>query len=181
PQTQTLQLKFCPFKSSYNTTIQYICFKYERCCPQGCCYSYSYTYFQSWYFWTIIVVFFLIFYTASWYCKRAEIKFQRRQRARTISGRMSPPGISPNRNEDGNVDHLLDCLIETYRYRNINETRFEHLGPPPKYRDALTMPKLERNDTQFAQIHAISGENDMNTNENPPTYEDATNKQKGNT
>lgn len=62
--------------------------------------------------------------------------------------------------------------------------RNRNVEPPPKYQEALSMPKRPGTNVQTAQIHT-NGDNSTEqpqnagvSNEVPPTYEDAVQKSK---
>ncbi|XP_018573330.1 uncharacterized protein LOC108912563 isoform X1 [Anoplophora glabripennis] len=181
-------LKLCRFDPVFKTNSQYICYKYERCCTQGCCSTYGIYNTQSWYFWIIIAIILLIFYLGSWYCKKMDMKPKRRLQVDQSANRSSSsssnssPRVSPNRRpNEGNVDHLLNYLISC-RLQNVNEVpprRSTNSEPPPKYQEALSMPKLVRSNVQIVQIHADANtstaqtRNGWSCGEIPPTYEDA--------
>ncbi|XP_018573331.1 uncharacterized protein LOC108912563 isoform X2 [Anoplophora glabripennis] len=155
-------LKLCRFDPVFKTNSQYICYKYERCCTQGCCSTYGIYNTQSWYFWRLQVD-------------------QSANRSSSSSSNSSPR-VSPNRRpNEGNVDHLLNYLISC-RLQNVNEVpprRSTNSEPPPKYQEALSMPKLVRSNVQIVQIHADANtstaqtRNGWSCGEIPPTYEDA--------
>lgn len=80
--------------------------------------------------------------------------------------------------------------FQIYSIENINETldatsrRGRNTEPPPKYQEALNMPKLVRSNVQIVQIHMnddVSSSQPQiveECNEVPPTYEDAVQKSK---
>ncbi|KAJ8916509.1 hypothetical protein NQ315_000151 [Exocentrus adspersus] len=162
------EIKLCPFDASFKTNSKYICYKYEKCCPQGCCPGNGFTYYQSWTFWAIIAVIFGIFYLGSWYCKKAELAHKRRVRMTRRSLNPTPQSTPRTRTGEGNADHLLmDYIIHSYRLQNITETPpSRSSGAPPKYQEALSMPRVVRSNVQIVQIHSTGAEV-------PPTYEDA--------
>ncbi|CAG9770438.1 unnamed protein product [Ceutorhynchus assimilis] len=138
-------------RRNYNVTsvLKYVCYNYQTCCDRGngCCPALMFKYYESWTFWIFVFGIILLCYLLCWYCKKLE---KERQSAQDRQDNQ--------RNVDTNsVDNLLQTLISMYRNRlvvpnpnesvqNVDENKAS-ADPPPKYVDALTMPKpLENSD-----------------------------------
>nr|XP_023014766.1 uncharacterized protein LOC111504445 [Leptinotarsa decemlineata] len=175
------QFRLCPIHVGSKSISNYICRRYEKCCKQGCCVVTN-TYlkfFQSWYFWLMILLVFALFYFCTWYCKK--IKSSHRPLNIEI-GRRSPncsplssAVTSPRRQDE--VDHFLNCLLQTYNNRRLHSGH-KIQDSPPNYQDALGMPTCNRS-TPIARIHIYNEvhnarrERISSENESPPNYEDA--------
>ncbi|VEN48876.1 unnamed protein product [Callosobruchus maculatus] len=182
-------VKLCPFVTELGELDHYICLRSERCCAHGCCFdSSSKYYFQSWYFWLLILVIFGTFYFLTWYCKRIERRRKRRAALTTHAYLLRPPS-APNTNPSPNnefVDLTDEIILGRILEENIAANRGHessvaaditcHVAPPPKYAEAVNMPKLTLNPTAPPSDHQVH-----RTDSEPlPTYDSVVKKPNGN-
>ncbi|CAH1279529.1 unnamed protein product [Diabrotica balteata] len=164
--------KLCP---SLNSQIQYVCYATEQCCLTGCCTQFVYKQFKSWSFWLIIIVVGAFLYCCWWFCKMLKESRQKRQR-NNLSRNMFLSSNSVN-GSPRTQSHIVSLFNSG---ENASSTKLSKSGDaPPKYRDALNMPR--RQDIQTVEIHCdnqltsveSNAEATASTSENLPTYEDA--------
>ncbi|KAG5888815.1 hypothetical protein JTB14_016017 [Gonioctena quinquepunctata] len=149
------QFRLCPLYVGPNSYSHYICPAYQRCCTEGCCEVITYKYlkyFQSWYFWALVFLFLVILYSCAWYCKKIKLihgvhNIQGVNRTPMSSCPNASSRTSPGRH-GAHVDNFFNYFVETYNKRHP-PGRSQNSDSPPKYSDAISMPRLNTS-TQVA-------------------------------
>lgn len=151
--------KYCVFDSRFGTNIQYLCHKQERCCPPGCCVTFSVKKFELAVLWILLFSCTAFFYCISKYCNY----LKKRNNARNLQ-----PTVNGNLN-----------LITSRRFQEIpycSGTNKPEL-PPPKYNEAILMAKVihPNNRVHIYDMKESTHISENNQNHLLPSYEAATN------
>lgn len=156
------KFKYCSFDSRFGTNIQYLCLKHERCCPPGCCVTFSVKKIELAIIWIFLFSCAVLFYCISKYCKYR----QRRNNSIHLQP-MRRTNLHSNSMAARRFQAMTDC------------SHCNNLDLPPKYIEAIHMPKVIQPISR-AQVHEMNKSTHANVNHlndiSLPSYETATNK-----